>query len=444
MAESTGYPAVDLALADITARSPEAAEAALAGFEALTWGEGPDAITGHGLADFLWYQLPLKWMCDLDDKQRVAAALGDLFARLGQPRYAALCASVTTTDILAAYEQDGEAAGLKAYRAALIATGYAPPDIPNLIDWGSVMGTEEASAYWSASVALEHAINAGEFKPGKAGWRKTAQRITTEFLHSPRDEVTGATWLQWMNTERLQRWADSRGRTRRKLAGALADQLTNPALAPIDAARHLAPVQWLLDHAAAGAPLTQTGNLARAIVAEGCRRFDWLTLTGNPRSESDIVELWTLRDLAKQMSVIRRSGRTLLLSTTGKAVHAGDTDTLWQATMSCLPGPADGEAAAAEIALMLLLDRPLNYPDLNESVAQALAEEGWRSQHTDQPITSDHTASLLGELRRRLDLLNLTATKRLGEATKLTDAGRRAAHTALRARALRPRSHPYG
>jgi hypothetical protein len=45
-------------------------------------------------------------------------------------------------------------------------------------------------------------------------------------------------------------------------------------------------VRWLLDHAAAGAQLTQTGNLARAIVAEGCLRFDWLTLTDNPRSES--------------------------------------------------------------------------------------------------------------------------------------------------------------
>jgi len=132
-------------------------------------------------------------MCDLDDKQHVAEALGDPFTRLDQPRYAAMCAAPTTTEILAAYAHDGEATGLKAYRAALAATGYVPPDIPDLIDWGSVMGTEEASAYRSASVVLEHAINAGELTPGKAGWRKTAQRITTRFLHGPRDEVTGAT-----------------------------------------------------------------------------------------------------------------------------------------------------------------------------------------------------------------------------------------------------------
>jgi hypothetical protein len=58
-------------------------------------------------------------------------------------------------------------------------------------------------------------------------------------------------------------------------------------------------------------------------VAEGCRLFDWLTLTGNPRSESDIVELWALRDWANQMGVLRRSGRRLLLSSTGTAVHTG-------------------------------------------------------------------------------------------------------------------------
>jgi len=444
MHESTGYRAVDFALADLARNSPEVASAARAGFESLTWGEGPEAVTGHGLADFLWYQLPLKWMTDLDKKLQIAAALAELFTRLGKPRYAALCASPTTAAILTAYEHDGETAGLKAYRTALAATGYAPPDIPGVIEWGTVMGSDEASAYWSASVALEQAIDAGHLKPGAPGWRTAAQRVATRFLHSPRDDVTGATWLQWMNTELLERWANSRGPTRSRLAAAIADHLTNPTPTPVEAAHHVAPMQWLLDHAATGAALTQTGNLARPIVADGCRRFDWLTLTGNPRSESDIVELWTLRDLAKQMGAIRRSGRKLLLSTTGKAVHAGGTDRLWDATMSCLPGPGESEAAAAEIALMLLLgDHPMGYQDLNEAVAQALAEEGWRNQRTGQPTTEDQAASLLVELRRRLELLSLTIERRFDHPTQLNDAGRRAAQTVLRTRALRRGSHPH-
>jgi hypothetical protein len=158
-------------------------------------------------------------------------------------------------------------------------------------------------------------------------------------------------------------------------------------------------MRWLLDHAAAGAALTTTGNLARSLVAEGCRLFGWLTITGNPRSESDIVELWTLRDWARQMGVVRRSGRRLVLSTTGGSVHADGTPAVWRSTMDNLLGPEDAD-------------------------------------------TGDHTAGLLGNLRRRLRLLALTTQERLGQPARLTPTGHAAARTALRARALRPRSHP--
>lgn len=444
MPETTGDRTVDAALADMARDDPHAADAARAGFGSLTWGEGLAAVTAHSLADFLWYQLPLKWISDLDEKLHVAAALGKLFTRLDLPRYAAMCAAPATAQILAAYEHRGQAAGLKGYRTALAATGVQPPDIPGLIDWGSVMGSDEASAYWSASDALEKAIETGHLQPGARGWRKTAEQVTIRFLDGPHDEITGTTWLQWTHAERLQRWATSRGGVRARLADRLVDQLTNPAPTPADAELHLAPVRWLLDHAAAGAQLTQTGNLARAIVAEGCLRFDWLTLTDNPRSESDIVELWTLRELAKQMSVVRRSGRRLLLSSTGKTVHAAGTDGLWQATMACLTGPGEAEAAAADVALMLLLtEGPLDYRALNTGVAQALADEGWHAHHTGEPIGPDQTGTLLGDLRRRLDLLDLADEERIVGPMRLNDAGRNAAHAALRARALRPRTDHY-
>ena len=441
MPETTGDQAVDAALAGMARDNPDAADAARAGFGSLTWGEGLDAVTAHSLADFLWYQLPLKWISDLDEKLHVAAALGELFTRLDRPRYAAMCAAPATAQVLAAYEHAGQVAGLKAYRSALAATGVQPPDIPGVIEWGSVMGADEAGAYWAAADALEQAIEAGRLRPGAPGWRKTAEQVTVGFLDSPHDEVTGTTWLQWTHAERLQRWATSRGATRARLADRLVDQLTNPQPIPANAELHLAPVQWLLDHAAAGAQLTQTGNLARAIVAEGCHRFDWLTLTGNPRSESDIVELWTLRELAQQMRVIRRSGRRLLLSSTGKTVHAAGTNGLWQATMACLTGPGEAEAAAAEVALILLLtDGPLDYRALNTAVAQALAHEGWHAQHTAEPIGPDQAGTLLGDLRRRIDLLNLADGERFIGPTRLNDAGHNAAHVALRSRALRPRT----
>jgi hypothetical protein len=100
-----------------------------------------------------------------------------------------------------------------------------------------------------------------------------------------------------------------------------------------------------------------------------------------------IVELWTLRDWVKQMGLVRRSGRRLLLSSTGKTVHTGGTTALWQATMDILLGSGDAETAAGEIALMLLLrGGPLDYQDLNTAVAEVLAGEGWHSQRTDIPI----------------------------------------------------------
>jgi hypothetical protein len=61
-----------------------------------------------------------------------------------------------------------------------------------------------------------------------------------------------------------------------------------------------------------------------------------------------------------------------------------------------------------------------------------------------QPITSNQAATLTASLRRRLHLLGLTASERFGEPIRLTATGRAAAHTALRARALRPRQHPLG
>jgi hypothetical protein len=443
MAEPADDLVVEEAIADLARIDADMAAAARAGFDSLTWGEGLAAVTGHALADFLWYQLPTKWMCDLDEKQQVAAALGELFHRLGRSRYAGMCGSSATADILAVHEHDGGTAGFKAYRSALAATGLQPPGLPGVLEWGSVMGSDEASAYASASLSLEHAIDNGELRPGRPGWRKAAEQTTRAFLDSPRDDLTGSTWLQWVHTERLQNWAESRSAEHRRLATAITNQLLHPVAVPDTAAEHLAPLQWLLDHAATGAALTQTGTLTRPLVAEACRRFDWLTLTANPRSESDIVELWTLRELAKQMGVVRRSGRKLLLSSTGKTIHAGGTPALWRAAMRNLLGSDAADAAAGEVALLLLSGQDHDYRGLETAVAHELAEQGWRDQHTGQQVTPDQAGRLLGGLRRRLRLLGLTAERRFDEPLRLNDAGRLAAYAALRARALRPRAHQH-
>lgn len=439
MAETVDDPVVEAALAELAAVDRDAAAAARAAFDSLTWGEGLDAVTTHGLAEFLWYQLPTKWLVDLDEKLFLAAALADLFTLLERPRYAAMCASPTTTQILTTWDRDGDRAGFKAYRAALTATGTEPPNIPGLFEWGTYMGTDEATAYHATTAALEQSIDAGQLNPGRPGWRKTAEQITRTFLHSPHDDVTGTTWLQWVHAERLQHWADGRGTVWQRLAGAVVDDLIHPVDVPADAEQRLAPVRWLLDHAAAGAALTETGNLARVLVFEGCERFGWFR--GRSRSESDIVELWTLRELVKQMGAVRRSGRKLLLTNTGKALHTGDTTVLWHATVANLGGAEPGADAASDVALLLLRDgEPYESNALDTAVAAVLVEQGWRNQTTGEPITDRQTGHLLGDLRRRLNLLGLTTEGWFHTPLRLTDTGRLAARTALRTRALRPRT----
>jgi hypothetical protein len=438
MVSSTGDADVDAALAELADADPDAAKAARTGFESLTWGQGLTAVTAHGLADFLWYQLPSKWSCDLTDKVGIAEALGDLFARVERPRYAAMCRSPVTAEILTAYEQQGEVAGRKAYRQALSATGVEPPDIPGVLAWGRVMGVDEANAYHGASTVLERAIDAGEFMPGVRGWRTTARQVTRRYLDSLHDDVTNTTRLQWLQTERLQRWTESRGSARGRLAGRLGDQLTSPVPAPSDAGPHLAPLRWLLDHAAGGVPLTRTGNLTRAVVADGCRRFGWPT-TGNPRSENDVVEVRTVRELSRQLGVVRRSGQRLLLSPHGRVLRRAGTDDLWQAVMAALPGPRDGEAAAAEIALMLMLTGPPPDRELDPTVARVLAEEGWRDRRTGRALAPEQATALLRPLRQRLQVFGLVSGRPPAGEARLDDAGRAAAHAALRTRALRPR-----
>ncbi len=443
MPDTTGDPRVDAELAEIARAAPTIADAARAGFEGLTWGEGLRVLTLYGLADFLWYQLPVKWLVELEAKQAAADALAVLFDRLELPRYAALCAAPVTSEILASYEQD-LVAGKRAYRAALEATGVKPPDVPGLVEWGAVMGGAEYEAYREVTVALERAIEDGELKPGASGWRSAAQHVTERSLNSRRDEVTGTTWLQWMHTERLQHWAELGGATRRRLAGEIADGLVHPVPMPTDAEDHIGPLQWLLDHAAAGAPLTQSNYLARPLVVEASRRFSWPTGPTEPRTEAHVVELLMVRDLAKQLRLVRRSRQKLLLSTFGRSVHAAGTRGLWEATMTGLLGESDQEASAGEIALMLLLSNDEHtHQGLRTAVAEVLAEGGWRDAATNVPIDPDGASYLLGHVRRMLELFTLAAPLRWDSPVELNEAGRAAARGALRARALRARTNPY-
>lgn len=443
MADTTGDDLVDAALVWLARRDRQEADAARAAFASLTAGAGPGSVTLYGLCDWLWYRLPAKWLCGLAGHLELAAALGALFDLLEMPRYAALCVSETTANVLRAWDRDRKE-GLKAMVAARAAAGVSPPDLPGLLTWGDVMGTDEAAALFATAARLELTIAAGEYTPGARGWRTAAERAATAFLITPRDDLDGDCWLQRIHAERLRHWARSRGRPRGPLTAALATRLAGPAPIPKQAEEMLAPVRWLLGKAADtdGAALTQSHTLARAVVAEGCQRFGWLTMTGRPRSESDIVEAWTLRAIIRELGAVRRQRRRLLLTPAGKRLATASTTELWSAVMPAVVPVDRAEAAAAEIALMLLLTgETIGYTELTATVADAMAAEGWHSPDSGEPIGSAAAGWLLGELHRRMRLLGLLERNHGRSADRLSAPGRAAAHTALRACALRPRSN---
>ena len=63
---------------------------------------------------------------------------------------------------------------------------------------------------------------------------------------------------------------------------------------------------------------------------EAVRRFGWHPLPDPPRGEDDMFELWMLRDWARDLGAVRRSGRRLVATRAGRAL-AGDPEALWYA-----------------------------------------------------------------------------------------------------------------
>jgi len=442
---------VDAAVSRAERRRPDLAMAVQAMADALTAGEGTEMIHQAALQQFLWWYLPRKY--PEEDWTGLAEAAAELLDELDMKRLAEIARSEQTAAVLAAWAT-GPDVGAKAFRAAHGSSGVEPPDTAELA-WGSVMGSEEASALDAVERALGEAVATGELAPGTSRWRSDAVAITERVLTRPLAVPPGQSWASLVTTERVAHWIDSaRHPSLGEWRSSVANRLLNPIAAPPDPVGAIAPVHWLLELAGApgGAELTQSNYLARATVLAAVERFGWWEWSKAPRSEADVPQLSCLRQAAARLRLVRRRGRRLHLTSPGSELMANPAE-LWHAVAG---ETEDGDAftlAVTEVVGLRLIRGRAERDQLVADVTPILGAQGWST--TSGPITPDDVSyAIWAPLRwwRLFSVLDeVEATWERGTGRRLTlhtialrPEGERMVLAYLRSRAAGPRHNIYG
>ncbi len=428
-------------LEEIRASDPGLAMDAEAVLGSLTWGEGIEVITREGVQQFLWYTLPLKFLVDVEDHHRIARAAAVLLQRLGLDRYAEIARSPATHEILDAYTRS-DAEGFAAYRRAQEASGIEPPDLDDL-SWGSVMGIEEARAMSAVASALELAIYRGELHPGSRGWRSIQRRIAASALDADHPVIPGQSWRTVVLTERLEQWTSTRVDGLARLRKSVANGLLHPVEPDVAAiAAAVEPFTWLLAAIGDGVQATQKGNLSREFVRSVALKRGWWDLPGQPNREEEVLPLHLLHALGRTTNALRRRGRRIGLTKTGRAITA-DPVFAWRSFIMAMTRD-DFERQALEIIFLVLLDSDeVLRTDVLHGVAAHLATEmGWRTGASS--IDAYKLANGVWLPRRWLLLFGMLLEEGPWDAqtSELTDVGRITALTFLRQVATGPRQRP--
>ena len=434
-------PEIAAALAKLAQQDAGSAGNAEAALEWITGELGLAAITQEHVQNFCWYQLPMKWLISHDEKLRVAAALGEVLDLLQLPRYASICRSQATREILGAYEEISRL-GKAAFRRTAEGSGITPPDLPDF-DWGAAMGPQEASAWSSVADFLEVAVASGGLVPGTRGWKRRQQQLVRTHLNIPQASLLGQAYAQVILTERAETWVNlRRSETRRTILAAMANQLLYPAQLSALRTDPLPRLRWLLGELNGGVALAQTGNLNRKFVQQNADRFGW-DFDSPPRTEDDLYDLYQVREFAQQLGLARRTGRKLTLTSKGRRL-AGDPEQLWRAVAAfLLAGDSDFTVYIGELFLALLLQADsLPWDEILATVWRAAGEEGFRENRTGEPPSEDDVSRAIHDtsnLCRALGLLTVGADWR-DRSYGLTGTGKATVLEALRARATGPRT----
>ena len=437
-------PEIAAALAKLAQQDAGSVGNAEAALEWIAGELGLAAITQEHVQNFCWYQLPMKWLIGHEEKLRVAVALGEVLDLLQLPRYASICRSQATREILGAHEESSRL-GKAAFCRAAVDSGITSPDLPDF-EWGATMGTQEASAWSSVADFLEVAVASGGLIPGTRGWKKRQQQLVQAHLNIPQASLLGQTYAQAILTERAETWVNlRRSETRRTILAAMANQLLYPAQLPVGTTDPLPRLRWLLGELNGGIALTQTGNLNQKFVQHNADRFGW-DFDTPPRTEDDLFDLHQVRELAQKLGLARRAGRKLTLTAKGRQL-ADDPEQLWRAVAAVLlVGDRDFTVYMGELFLAMLLaaeSRP--FDEILATVWRAAGEEGFRENRTGEPPSEDDVSWAIHDtsnLCRALGLLTVGTDWR-DRSYGLTETGEATALEALRVRATGPRTIPW-
>ena len=437
------------ALKTLAREDPAVADDARTALRTLTSGGGLGAISLLRLQEFLWYGLPAKTPQPTEAQLSVTRALARLFTLADMERYAEVCASEETAQIISAYA-GSRAEGIAAYSRAMGVSHAVPPDT-DLLAWSSVMGPDERAAYDACAAAIELAVAARDLKVGVSGWKTRRAGLVERWLTRTDSAPGPDTWLSRISAERIEEWAHGHPGERSRLARNVMPRLLEPPDLPDEPLPTLA---WLLGHASDGLRLTARHYIAPTLVGEAAGLFGWGNSGASPaqaarrHQELDVYPLHTLRALAQhEMGAVRRSGAALVLTRTGRLM-ADDAAVRWHIGTAALIGPDDGTdpdftVAVREAALLLIAlhDSPVGYEELASRLIELHAAEGWASRSG-----GSLAGAIRGEihvLRHRLRALQLLDETAPVGSVALTDVGTAAALSGLLARALRPRRHDH-
>lgn len=410
--------------------------------------DAPLEISRCDLQLFLWYQLPCKLLAPLAAKQAVAERLGRFLELAGDRSrsYAELCTSEQTMAMLRAWEEEDAAAAGMRLREALEASGLEPPDT-EVLAWRSMMGFEEARSRDRVSRELEHWIEGEGLDPGARGFKRWQATLVAELLRRPNAELDGRAPLDAIVEERLEAWARHGSEPRAEIVDPILPMLRAPAAAeaPAGADNFMEALAWLLEKGADGIGLTQTGALNRAVVRAFVERFPdaWREEPwGPPHREDEVSWLCEVHDLARRKRLLRRSGRSVVLTKRGEALW-GDRVALRDAVAPGLIADGGLAGAVQELAVAALLGGgpTVDRDQLITRVHAATVADGWNAAGQ-SPGVHEVSSCAWGTFRLAQALGLLVheyeydrRTQRARDELTVGPSGREVLRLALRARA---------